>query len=351
MAKEEGRGRATVKGRLELGRLERAKLLYTMRLFREAVEKAHHMRKKGVAEKEIKKSLYWTIPNTHYCESAYKKALLYANQEHLKLKHPLLFSIGKGAKRENGNRNIQIDGDRIRIKIPHADGKHEWIEGRIKTSERYLPILEELRNYSYSAGISLKGCEYYVYLNIPIELYAKIEKNEDVHEDASHIASFDINSDRINCVLLRENGELIEVRNHHFQEVNSPGYPKEKARDTRLKALAELIDYAVAHGARIFVFERMGKKNKKDTGSKTGNRKLSRFAARELLSHAEIMVKKRGGVFKQVSAAYCSKIARIIHCDLGMDVHTASALVLGLRYLRTLNDLKNHQSECVQMSI
>ena len=336
MAKEEGRGRATVKGRLELGRIERAKLLYTMRLFRDAVEKAHHMRKKGVAEKEIKKSLYWTIPDTHYCESAYKRALLYANQEHLKLKHPLLFSIGKGAKRENGNRNIQIEGERIRIKIPHADGKHEWIEGRIKTSERYLPILKELKNYSYSAGIYLKGCEYYVYLNIPIELYA-IERKESVHEDASHIASFDINSDRINCVLLRENGELIEVRSEHFPEVNSPGYPKEKARDTRLKALAELIDYAVAHGVNTFVFERVNKKNKKDTGSKTGNRKLSRFAARELLSHAEIMVKRRGGVFKQVSAAYCSKIARIIHRDLGMDVHTASALVLGLRYLRILN--------------
>lgn len=343
MDKEEGR--ATVKGRLELGRLERAKLLYTMRLFREAVEKAHHLRKKGVTEEEIKKSLYWTIPNAHYCESAYKKALLYANQEHLRLKHPLLFSIGKGAKRENGNRNIQIDGERIRVKIPHVDGKHEWIEGEIKTSERYKPILEELKNYSYSAGISLKEGGYYMYLNIPIELYAKIEKKESVHEDASHIASFDINSDRINCTLLRRNGQLIEVRNHHFPEVNSPGYPNEKARDTRLKALAELIDYAVAHGVKTFVFERVGKKNKKDTGSKTGNRKPSRFAVRELLSHAEIMVKKRGGEFKQVSAAYCSKIARIIHRDLGMDVHTASALVLGLRYLRILNTTRPKDAE------
>ena len=335
MAREEGR--ATIKGKLELGELERAKLLYTMRLFREAVEKAHHMKKKGAAEKEIRKALYWTIPNAHYCDSAYKRALLYANQEHLKLRKPLLFSVGKGAKRENGNRNIQIDGERIRIKIPRADGKHEWIEGKIKTSKKYLPILKELKNYSYSAGISLRDGKYYVYLSVPMELYARVGEKEKVREDAEHIASFDINSDRINCVLLRKNGELIEVRNHHFPEVNSPGYPKEKARDTRLKALAELIDYAAAHGAKTFVFERLSRKNKKDTGSKTGNRKLSRFALRELLSHAEVMVRKRGGEFKQVSAAYCSKIAKIIHHDLGMDVHTASALVLGLRYLRALN--------------
>ena len=77
MAKEEGRGRATVKGRLELGRLERAKLLYTMRLFREAVEKALE---KGRGGRKGNKEVLVLDNTKYYCESAYKKALLYANQ-------------------------------------------------------------------------------------------------------------------------------------------------------------------------------------------------------------------------------------------------------------------------------
>jgi len=62
MAKEEGK--ATVKGRLELGRLERAKLLYTMRLFRDAVEKAHHLKKRGGGRKGNKEVL--VLDNTKY---------------------------------------------------------------------------------------------------------------------------------------------------------------------------------------------------------------------------------------------------------------------------------------------
>jgi len=315
--------------------LERAKVLYTMRLFKEAVEKAHHLIKKGLSKGEIVKSLYWTIPNAHYCEAAYAKAKLYSEQNHLALKNPLLFSIGKGAVREKGNRNIQIDGERIRIKIAHADGKHEWVTGKLITQKRYLPILNELENYGYSAGISVKDNKYRLYISVPVELYAKKDNVKKVKKEAENIASFDLNSDRINCTLLKSNGLLIETRNKHFPEVNSPGYSENKAKDTRLKALSELVEYATTHGVKTFVFEKLKMKGAKSISSKTGNRKMSKFAARELLSHAEIMVKKRGGEFKQVNPAYSSKNARIINQDLGMDVHTASALVLGLRYLHT----------------
>ena len=329
--------RATIKGRLELEDLDRAKLLYTMRLFKEAVEKAHHLIKKGASESEIEKSLYYTIPNAHYCGAAYRKARLYEPQCHLSLKKPLLFSHGKGAGREGGNRNIKIEGERIRIKIPHANSKHEWIEGELRTHKKYKTVLEELKNYSYSAGVTMNtnNGSYSVYISLPIELYAKISDKKRVRSDAEHIASFDLNSDRINMALLRVNGLLIETKNHHFPEVNSPGYGEAKAKDKRLKALSELIDYAIEQGARIFVFEKLKMKGRKNISSKRGNRKLSKFAAHELISHAEIMVKERGGEFVQINPAYSSQSARIINHDLGVDVHTASAVVLGLRYLHT----------------
>jgi len=165
MGKEEAR--ATINGRLELGDLERAKLLYTMRLFKEAVEKAHHLIKEELSRRKIVKTLYWTIPNAHYCESAYTKAKLYSELCHLSLKKPLLFSLGRGAGREGGNRNIRIEGERIRIKIPHANGKHEWIEGKLKTQNRYKTILDELKNYSYSAGVAMNNGGYSVYITSP----------------------------------------------------------------------------------------------------------------------------------------------------------------------------------------
>jgi len=333
MGKEEAR--ATIKGSLELGDLERAKLLYTMRLFKEAVEKAHHLIKEGMPEGEIYKRLYYTIPNSHYCQAAYRKARLYEPQCHLSLKKPLLFSHGKGAGREDGNRNIKIESERIRIKIPHANGKHEWIEGKLRTQKRYKPILEELKNYSYSAGVAMNKGGYSVYISIPIELYAKISGKKHIRSDAKHIAAFDLNSDRLNMALLRANGLLIETKNRHFPEVNSQGYGEGKAKDKRLKALSELIDYATVHGAKTFVFEKLKMNGRKNISTKTGNRKLTRFAAHELLSHAEIMVKKRGGEFVQINPAYSSQSARIINQDLGVDVHTASAVVLGLRYLHT----------------
>jgi len=140
---------------------------------------------------------------------------------------------------------------------------------------------------------------------------------------------------KYNMALLRTNGLLIETKNRHFPEVNSPGYGEDKAKDTRLKALSELIDYAIEQGARTFVFEKLKMKGRKNISTKTGNRKLTRFTARELLSHAEIMVNERGGEFVQINPAYSSQSARIINQDLGVDVHTASAVVLGLRYLHT----------------
>ncbi len=296
--------RATIKGKLELEDLERAKLFYTMRLFKEAVEKAHHLFKKGMPKKEIIKSLQWTIPNSHYSDAAYRKACLYEPQNHLSLKNPLLFSHGKGAGRENGNRNIQIEAEKIKIKIPHADGKHEWIEGKINVQSKHRQFLDKLKDYGYATSISIKEGKYRAYINIPIELYG--ERSDKIKQEVSNIASFDLNSDRINMTLMRTNG-----------------------------LLSELIEYAVAQGVRTFVFEKLKMKGKKNISSKTGNRKMSNFAAREFISHAEIMIKKRGGEFKQVNPAYSSKNARIINHDLGMDVHTASALVLGLRYLHT----------------
>ena len=104
----------------------------------------------------------------------------------------------------------------------------------------------------------------------------------------------------------------------------------------RLKALSELIDYACRHSVKYFVFEKI-KAVRRRKSSKKANRKASRFAYRELLQHAEVMVRKRGGVFVQVSPAYTSIDAKPLSTKLGLDVHATSAYLLALRYLKIID--------------
>ncbi len=211
------------------------------------------------------------------------------------MRKKILFSVGKTA--EKGNRNIRlIPSDKcfiIRIKIPHADGKHEWIYAKAIFGERYLPLLKELSGENISYGDEI-GEDYRIHVYVPVELYCKhLGKKIERRGRSSHIAGFDLNSDRINMVIINDSGELLDVKVKHFPEVTQHGFPKEKARDIRLKALSELIDYACYHNVEYFVFERLGKRKKKKTSNRNVNRKLSKFPKKQLLTHAKVMVMKR----------------------------------------------------------
>lgn len=137
--------RPTIKGRLVINNLrDKARLLLLIRNFKDAVEYAHSLMKKGMAERETVKLLTSRIlNNAHYSYSALQRAKMYRDQPYLKLKKPRLFSVGKGD--EKGNRNIRfLSTDTVIIKIPSATGRHRWIKGEVKFGKRYLRIVEEL---------------------------------------------------------------------------------------------------------------------------------------------------------------------------------------------------------------
>ncbi len=173
MAKEV---KPTVKGKLILDSPEdRALLLYLMRNFKDAVEYAHALMRKGMGENEIVKLLTSRILNNKwYSHSAYKRARLYREQPHLKLKKPQLFSVG--SRDEKGNRNIKFEStDRVRIKVPSATGRHRWITAKTRFSKKHLPIIQELINSNtpYGAGIYLKNGKFEIHINVPLKLYVK----------------------------------------------------------------------------------------------------------------------------------------------------------------------------------
>mgnify|MGYP000371378411 FL=1 len=125
--------RPTIKGKLLFNSLEdKALLFYVMRNFKDAVEYAHSLMRKGIKESEIVKLLTSRIlNNAHYPYSALVRARLYKDQPYLKLKNPQLFSVGKG--NEKGNRNIRlVSTNAVKIKIPSPTGRHRWIAAKVR---------------------------------------------------------------------------------------------------------------------------------------------------------------------------------------------------------------------------
>ena len=74
-------------------------------------------------------------------------------------------------------------------------------------------------------------------------------------------------------------------------------------------------------------------KSRRCNSTKSGNRKITRFAKRELIDYGVSMALRRGFRVFLVNPAYTTKKAKEIHSQLGLDVHTASAYMLALRYL------------------
>jgi len=326
---------ATVKGKLLFDSLEdKAFLLYAMRNFKDAIECAHSLMRKGIKESKIVKLLTSRILNNKwYSVSALRRAQLYSNQPYLKLKKPQLFSVG--SEDENGNRNIKFDAtDTVRIKVPSASGRHRWITAKSRFSKKHIPIINELASssISYGAGIYLKDEKLEIHINIPLELYLKYMRKASKSKTAGHFAGFDFNPDRVCMVIIDENGTIRDAKNEHFPEVTSHGFPRKKSETIRQEAIARLVKYGRDHGVKYYVVEKLSKPKAK--GDKSSKRKISKMALGQFIQQMEILVPKVVGVLIKVNPAYSSTSAKIIAGDLGMDIHTASAYVIALRSLK-----------------
>lgn len=150
----------------------------------------------------------------------------------------------------------------------------------------------------------MKSGELKLHVSIPLELYQKyLSRVSQFHNPRGHIAGFDFNPDRINMVIANRKGELLDVKTEHFPEVTSHGYPKEKARDIRRKALVKLVNYAHHHGVTDYVIEKLRRPRAK-TLSKTANRKISKLPIREYLEHMKVLAPRYGGKLHPITSIY-----------------------------------------------
>ncbi len=280
--------------------------------------------------------------NKAYGDSAYKVAKTAVkgckfnggNPYHIKVRK--LFIVSEGEASRHGNRNIRLEStSTAKVKYPY-DGS--WIVLKTRFGEKYLPLVEEIvelarrKRLSYGARIVFRNGRIYLHISIPIKLYLKYFSKGRANGEL--IAGLDLNSDRINMVVIDRYGRIRDVKTEWFPEITSHGYPRGKARAKRLEALSRLLRYAYHHNVGIVVFENLLViKRRRYTGSRTANRKITRFAKRELLRHGTIMAMKYGFkiLLTNPRGTTHSKEHNKAVRKHGLDRHTASAYLIALR--------------------
>jgi len=323
--------------------------------FRRAVELMIREIINGASMKDATKKLYTVLPNYIYLESAYKHAELVVegcrvnngNPRHIHVKK--LFIISRGNKYDRGNRNVKLiprDGFfEVLIKYPW-DGS--WIRARALFGERYIPLLRELidlcekRVEGYGARIVFRNSEIELHLSVPLNLYLK-HFSTPKRRGYGLVAGLDLNSDRINMVVVDNDGKIVSLKSVRFPQVVRHGFPKNKARDIRLKSLKKLLLFARSIGADYVAFENLFLvKKRSKTSAPLGNRKITLFAKRQLLIHGILMALKLGlqPILGNPKGTTSSKEHDEIMKRKGLDKHTASAYIIACKALKMARSIE-----------
>ncbi len=299
--------------------------------------------------RDATKKLYQILSDYIYLESAYKHAKLivegckFNNGNPRQIHVKKLFIISRGNIYDRGNRNVKLVPDskffRILIKYPW-DGS--WIECGALFGEKHIPLLKELlelanrKKEGYGARIVFR--EDRVELHVSVPLYLK-HLSLPRRRGYGLVAGLDLNSDRVNMVVIDSNARIVTMKTTWFPEVTLHGFRRDKARDNRLKKLKELLSYARRIGVdyvafeNLFVVKRRGK-----VKSPSENRRIARFAKRELLQHGVIMALKLGltPILVNSRGTTHSKEHERIMLNKGLDKHMASAYMIAHRGLEII---------------
>ena len=330
------------------------KLTRLARAYAETVRKSLNLLWRGYSHREATKILYDTLPNYVYLETAYKNARAIAENirfyEENFSKNRVLADIrrfwlaSRGNKWDKGNRNIKLipmeNHFEVLIKYPR-DGS--WIRARAFFGEKYVPLLKELielaneREEGYGAVISFR--EYpRIHVQIPLLLYLKYFS---ILKPRGYglVAGFDVNSDRLNVVVINGNANIVAMKTFWYSEVISHGFPKEKAKWLRLSALSEALKWCRRIGVDYMVFEDLTRvKAKRFTNSPYANRKIARFPKKQLLVHGVINALKQGFTIILVNprGTSSSLAHKQVMRERGLDRHMASAYMIAYRGLKVI---------------
>ncbi len=246
---------ATVNGRLiPRSNEDYMKLCLLAYRFKQAVKHGVNLVLRRIPQKEAYKELAKILPSSIYGETAYKYAKLvegarnqgqtYGNEVAVKrINIRRNWIASRGGVTWKGNLNIRlVSTDRVMARYYNG----EWLEFKARFGKKYIPLLNELielsnqKKMSYGIAISFRDGKVYVHVEVPMWLYLKYFSTPR-QERYGLIAGFDINSDRLNVVVINRAGDTITLKTFWYSKVVSHGFSKEKARWIRLNALSSAL--------------------------------------------------------------------------------------------------------------
>jgi predicted transposase len=333
----------TINGRVEFEGVERiSRIAY---YYSKAAKAGVNLALRGVSLNDAVKELYKIIPYAFYAKTAYKQALALVENKGSKVEVRKKWIACMGNKSDNGNRGIKfhVFQDHVLINVKDPWGK--WVFGKAYFGKEYLPLLKELEELSrrkeegYGAVISFKDYPM-IHFQIPLWLYLK-HFSSPKPNGYGLVAGFDLNSDRLNVVVISKDGKVVAKKTWRYSDVTRPGFPKEKARALRLNALSESLNFLSRVGVDYVVFEDLFLvKKRKFTRSKSGNRKVSRFAKRQMLTHGVIKALRLGFnvILVNPKGTTNSEDHDKVMREKGFDRHTASAYLIALKGLEVIKN-------------
>lgn len=225
-----------------------------------------------------------------------------------------------------------------------------WIRAKAFFGEKYIPMLKELAELALRRaegfGVVISFREYLrIHVQVPIHLYLKHFSNNKQLNGRSFVAGFDLNSDRVNMVIVDKNGRIVYMKSVEFPEVTSHGFPAKLSTQRRLQALSHLIRLAKLVEATHVVFENLFEvKKRRFTKNPNANRKISKFAKRQLLLHG-VLKSLREGLYVVLvdpkGTSNSEEHERVMKIK-GLDRHMASAYLIALKGLSKI-DIKNRE--------
>jgi hypothetical protein len=335
----------SINGRVEFEGDERiSRIAY---YYSKAVKAGVNLALKGVSLNDAVKELYKIIPYAFYAETAYKQALVLVENKGSKVEIRKRWIACRGNKSDKGNRGIKFHvlEDHVEVRVKDPWGK--WVHGKAYFGKKYLPLLSELEELSrrkeegYGAVVSFKDHPM-IHLQIPLWLYLK-HFSSPKPNGYGLVAGFDLNSDRLNVVVVNEEGKVVTKKTWWYSDVTRPSFPKGKAMALRLNALSQALIFLSRVGADYVVFEDLFLvKNRRFTKSKSGNRKITRFAKKQLLTHGVIKSLRLGFnvILVNPKGTTNSEEHDRVMREKGFDRHTASAYLIALKGLKVI---KNNQ--------
>jgi len=344
---------ATVNGRLiPRSNEDYMKLCLLAYRFKQAVKHGVNLALRRVPQKEAYKELAKILPSSIYGETAYKYANLLVESAKEQIDNEIYINkitikkkwiASRGGVTWRGNLNIKLTStNKVLVRYYNS----EWLEFKVAFGERYLSLIKELvklakqKKISYGVTISFRNGKLYIHIEIPIWLYLKYF-SQPKSKGYGLIAGFDLNSDRLNVIVINGNGDIVASKTCWYSEVVSHGFPRNKARWRRLNVLSNILKWCKRIGVDYVVFEDLTKiKTRKFTHNPNINRKITKFPKKQLLRHGVIKALKLGFTVILVNPKGTSGSVthRQIMREKGLDRHMASAYMIAYRGLKKLKE-------------